>query len=480
MRGIISPLGGARLQVLRRGRVLRREFWPMLIFVSALTMRFASGVTANVSFFLLAAYALSGRAQAIQSLALGWLFSMLSGGEKGGIAPPATQAAIGRYIVIAAAALSILIRNLLSSSKGQVSLPTLSTWLFGAFIFSHSCLFSTDVEISLLKSTVWAVTFLTLLSAWENLSVESRQQLQAQLIGLLVAILLCSLPLVFLSVGYVANNSGFQGILNQPQGFGPVMALLGSFVIIGLLAKPQPLWRDLTLAVACLVMVIMSQARTAGLALVLGVVIAVIVAPMLMRHSKYNALPGLRNTKMLLMLFLLTLCALVGLALGEEEKLAKILDSYLSKGGGTSNLSEAYQNSRGGLMAAMWDNIVSQPFTGIGFGVASTSWDMDIITRDPYFGLPLGAPIEKGVLPLAVLEELGIPGFVLFLGWLGILIQRAGRRGVLELALAATVFLINFGESTLMSPSGLGMILLIVLTWAVALPKQPSNVSFRA
>jgi len=68
--------------------------------------------------------------------------------------------------------------------------------------------------------------------------------------------------------------------------------------------------------------------------------------------------------------------------------------------------------------------------------------------------------IEKGVMPLAVLEGLGVPGFMFFLVWIGLLIQRASRYGVTELALIFTLLLFNFGESTLFSPSGFGMITL--------------------
>lgn len=479
MKRLNSLMGNATIQSLKKGRVFRQDFWPLLILILTLALRLASEATANASFFLLSAYALSGRSQAIQALALSWLFSMLSGGEKGGLAPSASQAAIGRYAVIAAAALSILLRNVFSSSTSRVSQPVITTLFFGVFILFHSCLFSVDVEVSVLKTIVWMVAMLTLFSAWEGLSAWERQWLQAQLIGLLMGILLCSLPLLFLPLGYITNGTGFQGVLNHPQGFGPVMALLCAFVIVGFLAQPLPRWRDLLLAVICLVLVVMSQARTAGLALVLGVPIAVTVAPAMMKHSAQSALPGLRNTKMLLMLLSLILSALAGLALGKGEELANVLESYLSKRSGSSNLSEAYESSRGGLINAMWDNINSQPLTGIGFGIASKPWEMEV-TRDPNLGLPTGAAIEKGVLPVAVLEEIGIPGFVLFLGWLWILIQRAGRRGVTELALVATILLFNFGESTLFSTSGFGMINLIVLAWAVTFPRQLSSVRFHA
>lgn len=62
--------------------------------------------------------------------------------------------------------------------------------------------------------------------------------------------------------------------------------------------------------------------------------------------------------------------------------------------------------SRGFLIARMFSNIEEHPFVGIGFGVSSTPEEMNI-TYDPIFGAPLSAPVEKGVLPVAIIEEFG-------------------------------------------------------------------------
>ncbi len=70
---------------------------------------------------------------------------------------------------------------------------------------------------------------------------------------------------------------------------------------------------------------------------------------------------------------------------------------------------EAYDLSRGSLIDEMWQNITEHPLAGIGFGIGSDPSEMEI-ERDPVFRLPIGAPIEKGVLPIAVVEELGIIG----------------------------------------------------------------------
>jgi hypothetical protein len=54
-----------------------------LIPILAMAMRIASTPTANLSYLVIVGYALLGRAQAIQALALSWLFTMLSPGIAG-------------------------------------------------------------------------------------------------------------------------------------------------------------------------------------------------------------------------------------------------------------------------------------------------------------------------------------------------------------------------------------------------------------
>jgi hypothetical protein len=451
----------------RKASVIRQNFWPLILVSAFLALRLASETTANASFFVLASYALIGRSQAIQALTLSWLYSMLSEG----VAPPATQAAIGRYAVIAAAALSVILRTSKRNRSRQQAHTVFITLGFGAFIIGHSWLFSPVVDVSVLKAIAWTVALTTLLSAWGGLATEERNVLQMQIFLLLTAILVVSLPLVVLPMGYLINGTGFQGVLNQPQAFGASMALLGAFVLIQLFAQVQPRWRDLALASACLPLVVLSEARTAGIALVLAVGVALIATSRVSGRPLLSLLPGLRSRRMhALMLF-----AAVGIILAAPA-LTKVMDRYLSKSGRAevTSLAEAYQGSRGGLIEVMWDNIEETPWTGIGFGIASFPSDM-IVVRDPVLNLPTSASIEKGVLPVAVLEELGLPGFIFFLVWIGHVTRRAARNGALELALIVNLLLLNLGESMLFSPSGFGMINLIILAWAVTCPKRPAG-----
>jgi hypothetical protein len=225
----------------------------------------------------------------------------------------------------------------------------------------------------------------------------------------------------------------------------------------------------------CLVLVILSQSRTAGIALVLGLGGAIVLAPALAGRSIRSMLPGLRS-KRLLWIFLAGAIALIPVL----PQLGGLVKDFIGKSGraGVTTLAEAYDDSRGTLIDRMLENIAAKPFQGIGFGIASHPGSMDI-ERDPVLGLPISASVEKGVMPLAVLEEVGVIGFVLVALWVGVLLRRSAIRGVAPLAVCTVALLMNLGEATLFSAGGLGLLTLILVSWAVAAPARSTNTEFR-
>jgi hypothetical protein len=146
------------------------------------------------------------------------------------------------------------------------------------------------------------------------------------------------------------------------------------------------------------------------------------------------------------------------------------IDEYFTKGGRDGNiesLGQGYEMSRGFLIARMLSNIEEHPFVGIGFGVSSIPEEMTI-TYDPIFGAPLGAPVEKGVLPVAIIEEFGffLGGAIFAL--LGLILYFGFKLGPESFSLIIVFYLLNLGEAMLFSPGGMGMLLLILLSSVVA------------
>ncbi|MDD3948975.1 MAG: hypothetical protein PHT43_05885, partial [Anaerolineaceae bacterium] len=103
----------------------------------------------------------------------------------------------------------------------------------------------------------------------------------------------------------------------------------------------------------------------------------------------------------------------------------------------------------------------------IGFGVTSNP-SMMKVERDPILGLPVSAPAEKCVLPIAILEEVGVLGFLAVCLWISMIMRSGARGGVVPFSVSLTALLMNMGEATLFSPGGMGLLSLILLGWASA------------
>ena len=129
-----------------------------------------------------------------------------------------------------------------------------------------------------------------------------------------------------------------------------------------------------------------------------------------------------------------------------------------------------YINSRGVLFNPALENIAKYPFSGVGFGVGSDPENMDIY-YDPFFGLPMGAPTEKGIIFIMFLEELGFFGLLIFLLWTCYLTVCSIKKNITSFMVILMIYILNMGEAMLFSPGGPGLIFIIYLTLAATKPK---------
>lgn len=431
-------------------------FW--LVVAISLLLSSISPLISNLSYVILAIYALQGKSNAILAICISWVLTLGSPG----IFASASFASLGKYLILFCALLCVILKNKSVIDKGASRLPLLLTFLFSILIFIHSAIFSLMPDISILKIISWAIMSCTLISAWGNIGVVSREFVINKIFSLLLVLAAISLPLLFIPLGYLRNGHGFQGVFNHPQAFGPTMALLATWVAAKIIMNPKPKIRSYIILLGVLVLIIKSEARTAGLALFLSLTLSVIYIAIFKGKYFYKELPGLFSKRNNYVMIFSTVTALMMLPI-----LTSTIDSYINKTGRerVSNIADAYSQSRGGLIDKMLDNIDNNLVTGIGFGIASEPSSM-IVNRDPLLGLPLGAPIEKGVMLLAVLEELGIILFVLAIGWIIAILYYATFAGVSGIALVGTAILLNFGESVLFSPGGMGSLYLVLITWA--------------
>jgi hypothetical protein len=427
------------------------------LIVIAILLRFASATTADVSFAALALLALRGRQQAIQALVLSWLFLMLNDA----IAPEPPNGSIGRYAVLMAAALMLFVRRApVRPSVRPVKVHT-ATFVLSGFLFYHSLLLSQMPDVSLLKALSWVLSLVVLMLCWQGLRPHERDRSEQFLFGLLVAILILSVPLLAVSAGRAVNGAGFQGILGHPQVYGISMAILGAWTALKVLSMPRAPLRLIAMAPVCCGFIVLSEARTALVAMLAGVLAAILSCGVLSGRRMREIMPGLRNRNVGALL-LLGMIAVPIVVVAFEP----LLLGFIDKRSGSGDFIEAYRASRGLLIDAMLQNIEKHFFTGIGFGIASAPEEM-VIVRDPVLGLPISALVEKGALPFAVFEELGVFGFVVAVVWIGAVLAQCARAGVAPLGLALVFLLVNMGEATLFSPGGFGLIGLIFIAWGV-------------
>lgn len=437
--------------------MLYRIILSICLIILAIVMRVASPALANASFILIAVYAMLGIPEAIFAIALTWLFTMANEG----LCPDASFVSIVRYVVICMSFCSVALRLVLSRIIPHVNANYICVIVFALFVVVHSCFISSMILVSLLKVASWCGAYVTVFLAWSALDSNDYNKTGNQLFYGLCAISVLSILFIFSEVGYIKNGYGFQGILNQPQAFGLLLAIVCAWLVSKVLVERNFPWFCLVLLFICIFLIYMSRCRTAGFALILAVISAVSLK--LIFNRSYVCF---RDRWFLLKRssILLAFCFLPCLILG--ALFPNVLHAYIIKGHNNVEAASIYEESRGVFVDRMLVNIKNNLYTGIGFGIASDALSMNVAT-DPYWGMPVSVSVEKGVLPIAVFEETGVVGFVLFCIMIGFFIVSAINNGLPQIMVLLTALYTNLAECTFFSVGGMGMIIMIVISWSV-------------
>lgn len=429
----------------------------VFIFVLLLILRSISNLTVDLSFFILAIIALFGGKYTIYAFMTSWFFTMINPI----IVPSGSLGAIGRFLVVIFGFIPVFF-NFIINQKKIVNLYSMTTFLIGFLILVHSFIFSAIPSISILKLFMWLITIITLLSCWSSMGKHEFNEVYESLVNFLKIIIILSLPFLAVSfIGFARNGTGFQGLLNHPQAFGPTVAILGSILLSNLIASKIKSKSDWFLLLLLFPLIILSEARTAGLALIVSIVIALLINFFL--HKKNISTYSLFRSKFTYVFLLIIPFILYPF----RDVILEKLSTYFLKRTESENFLEIADNSRGGLVDNMLLNIQNNPFFGIGFGMPSVNETL-LIEYDPFFGIPIGAAIEKGVLPIAVVEELGIILGGLVLIWLFYSVYKCSKFGLKSLTVIICLILLNLGEYMFFSVGGMGMLILIMYAASVS------------
>lgn len=439
-----------------------REAWrrsgPLLVIAA---LRVIPGPQRIVAYVMSMGYALLGRRQAIMALVLLWLCNMYT--HAFGLPPGG--AAIFRHLTVIAAAISVLVVHVGEQPHSRT--PWLLAWtaILSILLLVHSMFLSTMPDVSALKAISFAMTIQLLLTAWSSLSPPQRAVTESQLFGVLYGLAVLSTPLVAVGRGYVRTGRGFQGLLEHPQAFGPTMAIVAVWLFAAWLTDRRMRFSLKVILGLSLAWIYLAKARIGLLVFLVGMATVMAAGPLAGMLNQSRRVPRLLKDRLAIVVAsLLVIVAVAGSVLAEKSR------EFISKSGKSTSALEAAWESRGKLIESMQVNISQRPLTGIGLGVASNPDQFSAFVRDPYFGFVIMAAVEKGVLPVAIVEEFGWPLALLYAPWFVGLLVMSIRAGPRYAGVCAAALTMNLSEAVFFSPGGGGLIVLVLVTMAATAP----------
>lgn len=449
-------------------RHLARNNQLEIAVLAAMLLRFAPPPYNVGAFLIMAAIALAGRVGTIFALAGLWFIFSVN-------LAFADETALGsgaRFLVIGAALCAGLFRATRHKVGDRISAATASTAAIAGAIIVHSALFSLFPGLSIFKAMLWAAVALTIVSTIRGMTDEELARLHRFLLLFFAAVLVGCLATMPLAEARELNKVGLQGLLNHPQMFGVFCALAGAYYFGNAMSYPKPPWLMLGLVFLSLEGMFQSAARTGGFALLFAC--AGVIGLAVVRSTTFfrQVLPGLFSGR----LAFLAAAALLA-ALANSEVVQQTTEQFVRKNSGTEQATTAYDVSRGWIIRDMIENIEQRPAQGIGLGIQSATHLIQIEV-DEATGLPLSAPVEKGVMWIAVFEELGLILGAIVFGWVLWGTARSINHGAAVATASIAYFFSNFAEATFFSPGQLGTLGLIIFFLGVARGrKAPEPVS---
>jgi hypothetical protein len=457
-----SPWVGEFLTRTHDGRRVGIRWLTLLLAPSViLALRIVPGSVGDASYLVTAAYSLLGRRQAVVALLL---VSLLNNITHAFAAPP-RFAVYTRFLVLFAAGFSVFVVNRRAISRPAFRIqPLVCAGVIG-LIMLHSAVLSTMPLLSTLKTASFGVALLTLLVACAGMNSPQRRDLEMQVLGTISIILLLSIPMAFTAAGYYRGFSGLSGTIKHPQAFGVIASVVGVVFCMNILAQRQFHIFTLAMAAVSIGLVFLSKARVGGAVLVGGISAGFMLQLVSAIAIRWRRTPQIRVRRAVP----IAVIAVAGLLVCGPAIFTQ-LRAYALKYNVDSldtSTTAAMWESRGKLILPMLQNIERHPYRGVGFGVPGEGDKGGQIAYDPIFGLPVMATIEKGFLPIAIFEELGIPLGLVIYAWLLWLVSLSVRGGVISVATCTGALFVNVAECVLFAAGGLGTYLLIFICLAI-------------
>ncbi len=244
--------------------------------------------------------------------------------------------------------------------------------------------------------------------------------------------------------------------MNQPQSFGaflsPMLAWLIAIIGFG---RVKVISLYSVLAILILALIVMSQTRTALVAVFLTVVTLFII--FLFNQQKYKIWGSLKNISINIALLSLILI----IAFVTSSTLRTMANDFVYKRG-SGDIEEAVSSRASGYEAQLI-NFTQRPLLGHAFGVYPGKKAASKGVTE-FMGIPISAPVEKGLILTALLEETGLIGTILFLTLIVAISKRCLKTQNLGwIAIFFTCLFINIGEAVFFSVGGIGLFYWILM-----------------
>lgn len=327
--------------------------------------------------------------------------------------------------------------------------------LFLAFLNQYFFMIS-FLKLGVFIYGTWAIILAT------DLSFSSRLKLSNWFCALVLFYILGNILAYALGVGYTFRRGlyefignptlGYVGMTRHPQVQGTLSAI--SFVYafsIYLFTSYRLRWLMGLSAPILLVFCYLSASRTGLFAVVLTVILAIGLAITVHAESRRIRV-NISHAQILIITFFGLSSLIVFEAISGGIILQELGDFSVKaiRGGGDFSYARLYE-SRVGLIEISWNNFIQKPLTGIGFG---TMLDADWAAEATI----LAAPTEKGFLPTALLEEVGIPGTICFIFFLSAFFYHYWKLGnIVSIIMMICFILLNFGEMMFFALGGVGL-----------------------
>ncbi len=333
-------------------------------------------------------------------------------------------------------------------------------WTFCAIAALCSLLTSPAVAVSLMKAATLAIVASGVLIAGQRLNAADSRQLGIWLRTLAVVVTALSLAtIVRPGIAHLPNTDLLNGILGHSQALGAFLAPFAAASLAEwILARGSATPLRTATWFGILGCTLLTFSRTATLATILGLTFSVIGGATADRR-----LAGAAARRAFGMVAVLALGLLI-VQFATGRVLSSVSDFAFK--GNQGSLGEAFESSRGGLVSTQLRNFTASPWIGNGFGVyADGNFPTGVRT---FMGIPVSAPVEKGVLPTAVLEETGVIGFLCFAWLIYALLAPVWRRAPHPIvAMLIACLFVNLGEAILLSPGGMGLHIWLLISWCV-------------